>query len=90
VVAEEAPQPRPLEKGALELHRVLVVGQDLVDVVLPQLVDVAEQPELIAALQVGAERSGVRGLAALKVVGAVPSAAVGSRLLRRTPAVIVG
>jgi hypothetical protein len=76
VVAEEARQPRAVHERLLEVGAVGVAGQDLADVVLPQLLDVAQQVELVATLEVPAERGAVGRLAALEVVRAVAGAAV--------------
>ena len=76
VVAEEARQAGAVQERLLELRAGGVAGQHLADVVLPQLLDVAQEEELVAALEVPAERSAVGRLAALEVVGAVAGAAV--------------
>jgi hypothetical protein len=59
-----------------ELQRLRVALQHFVHVVLPELLDVAEQPELESPLQVGAERRAVGRLGALEVVGPVAGAAM--------------
>ena len=54
----------------------VVALHDLARAVLPQLLDVAEEPQLVACLQVPPERGAVRALAAPEVVRPVPAAAV--------------
>ena len=49
---------------------------DLARAVLPQLLYIAEQPKLVARLQVPAQRGAVRALAAPEVIRPVPVAAV--------------
>ena len=76
VVAPEALEAAGAVVLLLEREGVGVGLQHLVVPVLPELLDVAEEVEPVAPLEVVAERRVVRALAAPEVVGAVARAAM--------------